>query len=281
MALGSQDPHVICTGQKVTRPASAPDGGGIPVVQGGLCLGHIAAQREASGTLGPPRPILLWLPGEGACGPMSAALHWVPSEQLPLLPPRHGGHQGPWRLHFLYPTGQSPWPCPLSWWCPWSFHGPTQPWGLLLTPPLQSFALPGGHCPLSLQSLKTPTQEGTVQGSQIWWTRCPVDASSAPEMATCPSPSLTLRCFPLPFAEKKKKCQALSNLAKERWLNSVATTEGRASMSVAPVCGPGLHGVLSVCPHHKRAKTAHAGTQQWTCSSVFSTYICLRHRETS
>ena len=43
-----------------------------------------------------------------------------------------GGHQGPWRLHFLYPTGQSPWPCPLSWWCPWSFHGPTQPWGLLL-----------------------------------------------------------------------------------------------------------------------------------------------------
>ena len=26
---------------------------------------------------------------------MSAAPHWVPSEQLPLVPPRHGGHQGP------------------------------------------------------------------------------------------------------------------------------------------------------------------------------------------
>ena len=64
MALGSQDPHAICTGQKVTRPASAPDGSRTPVVQDGLCLGHIAAQREASGALGPPRPILLWLPGE-------------------------------------------------------------------------------------------------------------------------------------------------------------------------------------------------------------------------
>lgn len=133
--------------------------------------------------------------GKGACGPMSAAPHWVPSEQLPLVPPRHGGYQGPWILHFLYPTGQAPWPCPLSWWHPWSFHGSTQPWGLLLAPLWQSFALPRGHCPLSLQSLISPPQEGTVQGSCIWQIPCPVDGSTAPEMATCPFPSLTLRCL--------------------------------------------------------------------------------------
>lgn len=106
------------------------------------------AQREASGALGPPRPILLWLPGEGASGLMSSAPHWVPSEQLPLVPLRHGGHQGPWRLHFLYPTGQAPWPCPLSWWRPWSFHDPTQPWDLLLAPPLAELSTFQG--PLSL-----------------------------------------------------------------------------------------------------------------------------------
>lgn len=99
--------------------------------------------------------------GKGACGPMSAAPHWVPSEQLPLVPPRHGGYQGPWRLHFLYPTGQAPWLCPLSWWHPWSFLGSTQPWGLLLTPPWQrEVHFPGATVPCPFNPLSVLPRKG-------------------------------------------------------------------------------------------------------------------------
>lgn len=196
MALGSQDPHAICTGQKVTRPASAPDGSRTPVVQDGLCLGHIAAQREASGALGPPRPILLWLPGErglwaNVCSPALGSFRaassgpaqtwWPPgSMETPLPVPHRAGTLAmplvlvaSLELSRLHPA-----------------LGPAS-----CTSLAEGGALPRGHCPFSLQSLISPPQEGTVQGSCIWQIPCPVDGSTAPEMATCPSPSLTLRCL--------------------------------------------------------------------------------------
>lgn len=53
----------------------------------------------------------------------------APSEQLPLAPPRHCGHQGGPRLHFLCPTGRAPGPWASSR-CPGPVSGaPTAPPG--------------------------------------------------------------------------------------------------------------------------------------------------------
>lgn len=60
----------------------------------------------------------------------------------------------------------------------------------------------------------------------------------------------------------------------------MATSEGHPQS-----LSPSLWGLVSVGSFQSalitRAKTPHAGTQHWTCSTVFSTYICVRLRETS
>lgn len=135
------------------------------------------------------------------------------------------------------PQGRHPGHAPCPGGVPGASTTPPSPGTCFLHLLWQSSPLSRGHCPLPLQSLISPPQEGTVQGSCIWQIPCPVDGSTAPEMATCPSPYLNLRCLSQPFTEEKKKRQALSNLAKVRCLNSMATSEGHSSKSVTPICG--------------------------------------------
>ena len=116
------------------------------------------ATKDLALLLQGPREIQVWMVAH--TGQSRVALG-IAKQQFPLVSPRHGGHQGPWRLHFLYPTGQAPWPCPLSWWRPWSFHGSTQPWGLLLAPPWQrEVHFPGATVPFPFNPLSVLPRKG-------------------------------------------------------------------------------------------------------------------------
>lgn len=151
------------------------------------------------------------------------------SQRLPLVPPRHGGHQGAEPgLPVPGPPGARARclvPLPLSAGAR-ARDPPRRAWR-----GLESLGVPRPRSPTSLPGSVLPRRRPCrVRGTAKAF---PLDGSIAPEMPTRHPPGP----LPPPFAEEKKQ-RAVSNLAKARRLALLATLGLRApaSKAGAPSC---------------------------------------------
>lgn len=150
--------------------------------------------RGPSGALGPPRPNPILLRGEGAHCPRPRAPG--SSQRLPLVPPRHGGHQGAEPgLPVPGPPGARARclvPLPLSAGAR-ARDPPRRAWR-----GLESLGVPRPWSPTSLPGSVLPRRRPCrVRGTAKAF---PLDGSIAPEMPTRHPPGP----LPPPFAEEKK-----------------------------------------------------------------------------